>query len=230
MKKYKKLELPAKATDRPEQIVEHLGYAASYNSRTKLPNWVAYELTMHEVKGNSKRNNRFVQDPKSRQGQASNADYTRSGYDRGHMAPAADMTWDKQAMEESFYFTNICPQTPELNRGIWKSLEDKERDWAKKDSAILIVCGPILSKKIKSIELNKVAVPDQFYKVIMRPFGKKPKAIGFLFKNEGSNEKLQKFAVSVDSIQKLTGIDFFYQLPQPLQTEVERTYNLNDWF
>ena len=103
---------------------------------------------------------------------ATNADYTRSGYDKGHMAPAADMKWSPQAMEESFYFSNMCPQHPQLNRRGWKNLEEKIRDWAIADSAIIIICGPIVAKQPKTIGKNKVVVPQQFFKVVLSPFVK----------------------------------------------------------
>lgn len=230
LKQIRKMEIPGRLTDRPDQIVEHLGYTASFNTKWRISNWVAYELTKTETSGESKRNNRFTADPMIKGEQATNADYTRSGYDRGHMAPAADMSWSRKAMDESFYFTNICPQAPELNRGIWKSLEEKGRDWAVRDSAIMIVCGPIVRKNDKTIGINRVVVPSMFYKVILSPFGKKPKAIGFLFENKGSNADLKKLAVPVDSIEKLTGIDFFPKLPDPIESKVERSFNLNDWF
>ena len=112
------------------------------------------------------RTDKFLPDPDVRGAKAYSNDYTKSGYDRGHMAPAADMKWSKQAMAESFYMSNICPQNPNLNRGDWNDLEEKSRQWAKKYGAVYIACGPVYDHgKPKRIGNNKVAVPDAFYKV-----------------------------------------------------------------
>ena len=178
-----------------------------------------------------KRTNKFVIDPTVAKGtSATNDDYARSGYDRGHMAPAADMTWDKDAMKESFYFSNMTPQAPSLNRGIWKNLEDKSREWARRDSAICIITGPIVRKNSEKIGKRNVVVPSHFFKVIFSPYSKNPQAIGFIFKNEGSLKTLSEFAVSVDSIEKVTGIDFLHILPDTMEDRVERSYNLKYWF
>ena len=135
----KELAIPISMTPQQEQIIRHTGYTVSYNKELKLPNWVSYELTREETKGKEKRNNRFIADPLVKGIIATNADYARSGYDKGHMAPAADMKWSPQAMKESFYFSNMCPQHPQLNRRGWKNLEEKIRDWAIADSAIIII-------------------------------------------------------------------------------------------
>lgn len=114
------MEIPVSLAPKQEQIIRHTGYTVSYNKDLKLPNWVSYELTRQETKGKEKRSNRFIADPLAIGTIATNADYTRSGYDKGHMAPAADMKWSPKAMKESFYFSNMCPQHPQLNRRGWK--------------------------------------------------------------------------------------------------------------
>ena len=116
-------EIPKLKAKRSEQVIRHEGYTVSYNSDYKIANWVAYELTAEEAKSKkTERSNKFVPDPMVKGATATNEDYTRTGYDRGHMAPAGDMKWSAKAMRESFYFSNICPQKPALNRGIWKEL------------------------------------------------------------------------------------------------------------
>ena len=151
----KDLETPIPLVPRQEQIIRHSGYTVSYNKDLKIPNWVSYELTREETKGKEKRGNRFIADPLVTGPIATNADYTRSGYDKGHMAPAADMKWSPEAMKESFYFSNMCPQHPQLNRRGWKNLEEKTRDWAIADSAIIIICGPIMKNIPKQSERIK---------------------------------------------------------------------------
>lgn len=221
----KELAIPISMTPQQEQIIRHTGYTVSYNKELKLPNWVSYELTREETKGKEKRNNRFIADPLVKGIIATNADYARSGYDKGHMAPAADMKWSPQAMKESFYFSNMCPQHPQLNRRGWKNLEEKIRDWAIADSAIIIICGPIITKQPKTIGKNKVAVPQQYFKVILSPFVRPMRAIGFLFNNRQALEPLSTYAVTVDSIERLTNMDFFASLPDEIENKIEAEEN-----
>lgn len=225
----KELEIPISLTPRQEQIIHHTGYTVSYNKDLKLPNWVSYELTRKETKGKEKRNDRFIADPLVTGSIATNADYTRSGYDKGHMAPAADMKWSPQAMKESFYFSNMCPQHPQLNRRGWKNLEEKIRDWAIADSAIIIICGPIVAKQAKTIGKNKVVVPQQFFKVVLSPFVKPMRAIGFLFNNKQAVEPLSTYVVTIDSIERLTNMDFFASLPDEIENKIEAEANYFQW-
>lgn len=215
----KDLETPIPLVPRQEQIIRHSGYTVSYNKDLKIPNWVSYELTREETKGKEKRGNRFIADPLVTGPIATNADYTRSGYDKGHMAPAADMKWSPEAMKESFYFSNMCPQHPQLNRRGWKNLEEKIRNWAIADSAIIIICGPIIEKQPKTIGKNKVVVPQRFFKVVLSPFAKPIRAIGFLFNNEQAVEPLSSYVVTVDSIESLTNMDFFAPLPDEIENK-----------
>ena len=223
------LQTPLSLIPRQEQIIHHTGYIVSYNKDLKLPNWVSYELTREETKGKEKRSNRFITDPLVKGLIATNADYARSRYDKGHMAPAADMKWSPQAMEASFYFSNICPQHPQLNRRGWKKLEEKIRDWAIADSAIIIICGPIITKQPKTIGKNKVAVPQQFFKVVLSPFAKPMRAIGFLFNNRQAVEPLSTYAVTIDSIERLTNMDFFAPLPDEIENKIEAEANYFQW-
>ena len=225
----KELAIPISMTPQQEQIIRHTGYTVSYNKELKLPNWVSYELTREETKGKEKRNNRFIADPLVKGIIATNADYARSGYDKGHMAPAADMKWSPQAMKESFYFSNMCPQHPQLNRRGWKNLEEKIRDWAIADSAIIIICGPMITKQPKTIGKNKVAVPQQYFKVILSPFVRPMRAIGFLFNNRQALEPLSTYAVTVDSIERLTNMDFFASLPDEIENKIEAEENYFQW-
>ena len=214
----KDLETPIPLVPRQEQIIRHSGYTVSYNKDLKIPNWVSYELTREETKGKEKRGNRFIADPLVTGPIATNADYTRSGYDKGHMAPAADMKWSPEAMKESFYFSNMCPQHPQLNRRGWKNLEEKIRNWAIADSAIIIICGPIIEKQ-----------PKRFFKVVLSPFAKPIRAIGFLFNNEQAVEPLSSYVVTVDSIESLTNMDFFAPLPDEIENKIEANANYSLW-
>ena len=228
--KYEGLEIPARLFDREEQIIHHTGYSVSYNELLRLPNWVGYKLTREKTTGTVARAKHFQPDPLVQGISADNRDYSHSGYDRGHMAPAADMKWSTQAMKESFYFSNICPQLHNLNAGDWKELEEKVREWAQRDSIIIIVSGPIINgDNPKRIGVSQVAVPDAFYKVILAPYLSTPRAIGFIMKHQKGNHPLRSYAVSVDSIESLTGIDFFPELPDAMEKEVEAKIQPEEW-
>lgn len=229
IEKYDNLELPRGLTDRQQQVIQHTGYTVSYNKEWRIPNWVAYELTREETKGKEKRSDRFTSDPLAEGGMPTNSDYAHSGYDKGHMAPAADMKWNSKVMKESFYFSNVCPQHPELNRRKWKDLEEKTRDWVIADSAIIIICGPVVDKFPRTIGSNRVVVPRQFFKVILSLYGASPKAIGFLFDNARSVSPLKSYAITVDSVEKLTGMDFFAPLPDELEEQLEGSFQPNKW-
>ena len=126
------LAIPQFTKSTKSQVIEHVGYTVSYNEQRRNPNWVAYELTSEEVDGTEPRGSKFIPDPDVVGRQAVDADYKHSGWDRGHLAPAADMKWSEQAMDESFYLSNISPQNGNLNRGVWKSIEELTRDNAQK--------------------------------------------------------------------------------------------------
>ncbi|MCQ2606808.1 MAG: DNA/RNA non-specific endonuclease [Bacteroidales bacterium] len=215
---------------RSSQIIEHTGYTVSYNPQLHIPNWVAYELTAEEVKGTvSRKGNAFFPDPEAEGVVISTYDYSGSGYDRGHMAPAGDMKWSKEAMMESFYLSNICPQNPNLNGGDWRILEEKVRVWAGYYQSIYVVCGPLVSKKPQTIGTNKIAVPDAFFKVLLRFTDKGVETIGFIFKNEAGHKPLTEYMVTVDEVEKLTGIDFFSILPDAQEKATESTYCAKCW-
>jgi endonuclease G len=224
------IEIPAKISGRQEQIIEHIGYTVSYNSDWKIPNWVAYELTKEEVEGVVPRGNNFIPDPEVAYGMsATTDDYKKSGWDRGHMAPAADMKWSKQAMQESFYLSNICPQNKSLNSGIWKNLEEQVRGLAMGKGNIYVVCGPIVSKQPKTIGYNKVAVPDAFFKVLLQNDNGNWAAIAFMFANESGQKLLSTCAMSVEEIQIITGIDFFPALPDDIEEKIESQVDFTKW-
>lgn len=224
------LEIPAKIEGWKEQIIEHTGYTVSYNSDWKIPNWVAYELTDKEAEGNIPRHNKFEPDPMvSVFESADTQDYTNSGYDRGHMAPAGDMKWSREAMIESFYLSNVCPQNQNLNRGIWNDLEQQVRDLAKQKGKIYVVCGPIVSKEPKTIGYHKVAVPDAFFKVLLQNVNGEYAAIAFMFPNKSGHKLLSTYAMSVDDIEVVTGIDFFPSLPDGIEEAVESQVDFTKW-
>ena len=225
--------MPVLQNGAASQVVVYSGHTLSYNSTTRLPNWVAYELTAQEAQGENPRKDKFARDPQVRGPQADKEDYRNSGWDRGHMAPAGDMKWSTQAMDETYYFTNICPQNHELNAGDWKELEEQCRKWAVKYGSLHIVCGPVVGKNVHGkLGNNQVVIPDSFYKVILIPKGGEYHGVGFIFQNPPQRKSkisskppvqrpLQSYAVTIDEVEQLVGIDFFPSLPQALQETVE---------
>ena len=212
-----------------EQIIQHKGYTVSYNEEWLLPNWVAYELTAEECQGTVSRTGGFAPDPDVSGRIATTYDYSGTGWDRGHMAPAADMKWDSDTMVESFYLSNVCPQDKKLNGGLWLATEKMARRWAERDGKVYIVCGPIVESGNKTIGENKVVVPSFFYKVVLRNHSGDWYAIGFLFPNAQCEGFLYDYSFPVDIIEDRTSWDFFSELPDGIEVEVEKDYMIKDW-
>lgn len=212
-----------------EELVKYSGMSISFNRDLHIPNWVAWELTRGETAGTEPRANNFVRDYNVA-GCADPSDYRHSGYDRGHMVPAGDMKWSEQAMTESFMMTNICPQAKALNTGAWKKLEEKCRFWAERDSALVIVCGPVLNDGFdKYLGESQVAVPKRYFKVILAPYANPPRGIGFIMPNARVEGGMQRAAVSIDEVERITGHDFFSALPDEIENEVESECRFNYW-
>lgn len=213
----------------PEQIVEYEGFRVSFNKDNKTPNWVAWELLGTETEGEIPRYDNFWQD-ENVEGCPQTSDYKKSGYDRGHLCPAADQKWSQQAMIDCFSLANIAPQDHALNAGAWQTLESKERAWAKRDSAIVIIAGPIYeSSDQERIGNAKVRVPGAFFKVIIAPYLEEPRGIGFIYPNMSSPGDMKDYAMSIDEVEEITGYDFFYNLPDDMEEAIESKYSFKDW-
>lgn len=225
--KIKDLELPEITSH--NVVIRHVGYSLSYNEQHEQANWVAYELTDQETRKIVKRTNKFIVDHTIRTGSATNEDYKGSGYDRGHLAPAADMGWSEQAMKESFFFSNMSPQVPEFNRGIWKRLEEQVRQWAVDNQTVYVVTGPVLANDLPAIGPDHVSVPRCYYKVILDYTKPDLKGIGFLVPNTSSTLPLRAYAVSIDSVERVTGIDFFPALPDEQERMIEKNVCTDCW-
>ena len=223
------LELPAqKPTD---NIVRYQGFVSSYNTETLIPDWVAYELTAEETRGDATRADKnFSMDMNFRGRQAMREDYNGSGWTRGHMAPAADFFWDDSAMSETFYFMNICPQREELNNKDWQYLEKQVRSWANKYGKVWVVSGPIIGDNIYgTIGRDHVVVPDAFFKVVMVHDGKRYQSIAFVMGNDAERYWLYDCALTVDELEARTGIDFYPALPDDIEEDTESRYSLSTW-
>ena len=218
---------PQKAEDKEYPIISYSAYEVMYNPEYKIPRWIKYELLASETDGVwSRKGLKFTPDPSVSFPQAEDSDYRGSGWSRGHMAPAADFKWSSQAMIETFFFTNCCPQNQAMNSGQWHTLEKKVRDWANRYGALIVYTGPIvLDNAYGTIGYNKVVVPDAFFKAILTG----EQAIAFVMYNHNNNENMQKCAMTVDDLEVLTGIDFFTELDDDFENRVEATCNLNFW-
>lgn len=222
------LEIPY--YDSTKQVVYHSGFTLEYNENHEQANWVAYRLNKQKLIKIAQRTDKFIVDPAIQSGSASNLDYLKSGYDRGHLAPAADMAWSIQAMHESFYFSNMSPQAPSFNRGIWKNLEEQVRKWASEKGELFVVTGPVLEENLPYIGMNRVSIPKYYYKVILQIDTNSIEAIGFVLPNENSSLHFSEFSVSVDSVEHLTGIDFFHKLPDEIENKIEQQICFPCWF
>lgn len=218
--------LPSSAN---RQIVRREHYALSYAEEHEQAEWVAYELTEVEVQGLAERQDDFREDPEVRTGSASLKDYYRSGYDRGHLAPAADMKVTEDAMSESFYMSNMTPQEPSFNRGIWRKLEEEVRELAVENGRLFVVTGPVFGSNIKKIGENGVSIPQAYYKVLLDYTEPEVKAIAFLLANEGSKKDVYDFVVTIDSVEQVTSIDFFPALPDLEEAQLESMSNPSLW-
>lgn len=201
----------------------------SFNPELHIPNWVSWELLGTETSGEEERADKFTTDTNV-DGCATTNDYRGSGYDRGHIAPAADMRWNQTAMQQSFMMTNIAPQLHSLNGGAWKKLEEKCRIWAQVDSAIIIIAGPVTTDPIDEyIGETQVAVPQRFFKVIASPWANPPRGIGFIMPNGKVKGGMQAAAVTIDDVEAATGHDFFSQLPDSIEQMIESECRFNYW-
>ena len=214
-----------------EQVVKHLGYALCYDENYEQAKWVAYRLTAAMCNNNvEERTDDFREDKAIKTGSAIPGDYKKSGYDRGHLCPAGDMAWSEIAMSESFFMSNMSPQAPKFNRGIWKTLESEVRAWAKKEEELYIVTAGVLEKGLPTIgDKNKVAIPKYYYKIVLDVYGKEKKAIAFIMPNEGSKQSIFDFAVSIDSVERLTQINFFPALPDAIENNLESQISVELW-
>lgn len=223
---------PVASKDVPQQILENAAYVSSFNSVTLLPNWVAWRLTADHVNGTAKRKDAaFTPDDRvDETHRVTTYDYMRSGYDRGHMCPAGDNKWSKDAMEQCFLMTNMCPQDHGLNVGDWNEMENQCRRWAEKHGEIYIVCGPILFKgKHKRIgKAHKVVVPEAFFKVVLCLKGE-PKGIGFIYRNEDGDRPKGDYVNTIDQVERITGFDFFPTLPDGVEKKVEANADIEEW-
>lgn len=248
-------EIPRSIRSIPEQILVRLAYTTSYNKDTKCPNWVAWCLKREHTDGNYHRNGvPYLDEEGKAYGIGAVTDSTSRGdyfvdlevssprqefFDwadksipnnsHGHICPAGDNKWSKVAINQSFLLTNMCPQDYDMNSGIWEGLERRCRGWANRFGCVYIASGPIFYNGItKTMGPNKVGVPDAFFKVVLC-MEKGPKALGFVIPNKSQTQDLDSYILSVDEVEEITGFDFFYNLPDDIESDIESKSNINYW-
>lgn len=221
--------IPAPLHNCSEIILKRKAYTISYNNENKIPNWVAWHLIAEHADGEYKRTGGYQEDTEVPKPRATKEDYDSTKWSHGHMCPAADNKWDKKAMKESNLLTNICPQDRSLNSGLWNAIERNCRKWAIEYGDLFIVCGPVLlNREHETIGVNKIVVPEAFFKVILC-LNPVPKAIGYIVRNNEGTKKRDQYVNTVDEVERITGIDFFPALPDEMENVVEAHADLNDW-
>tara|TARA_R110000744_G_scaffold118289_7_gene220962 strand:+ start:1602 stop:2414 length:813 start_codon:yes stop_codon:yes gene_type:complete len=218
--------LPSSTTG---EIVNHEYFTLSYNEPYEQAEWVAYTLDKSHLTYDDRKRPYFIEDPYVSSKSADWRNYKGSGYDRGHLVPAGDRRFSLQAYNETFYTSNISPQDREFNAGIWNDLEQQTRRWAKKYGTLYIFTGGVLESGLEEIGHEDVNVPDAFYKIIARKKGDKIYTLSFLMPNKPQFTSLRNFVVSVDEIEKETGIDFFAKLSEKQQSAFEGSKNTTGW-
>lgn len=225
-------ELAIVVTDTLEdgRMIHYPGFDVMFSYAHHQPYYVSWVLTPEHVRNvKVKRTDKFRPDPEV-EGSAQLSDYKNSGYDRGHMAPSADFRYDYDAQEATFFLTNMSPQHKSLNEGAWKNLEEQCRNWALRDSTLIIVTGPILTDYLtETIGSTPVTVPDRYFKVVLAPYANPPRAIGFIMPNSKVAGGVQSSVVTVDQVEEITGFDFFSSLPDELENEIEAQAKYSDW-
>lgn len=210
------------------RIKDYEGFTVAFNPYNRTPDWVGWELTASKARGKESRSDNFWQDYDLPDCPAP-ADYRNSGFDKGHLCPAADQKWSAAAMSDCFVMANMAPQDHALNAGAWKTLEEKERLWALRDSAIIIVAGPIYNSSDRTTIGQGVRVPSAFFKVLLAPYLPNPRAIGFIYPNMRAPGNMADYAMSVDDVEKITGLDFFPSLPDSIENIIEDRYSFTEW-
>ena len=228
-KKIKEIALPTPIQG--EEIVNHSAYTLSYNDEHEQPNWVIHMVTKDILYGAVSRTNDFRPDPNLKCGSMDSVDYWNSGFDRGHLAPSADFRWSLNALSESYYYSNMSPQVADLNRGAWSKLENQGREWSLDCNELFVVTGPVLKPNLPKVQQGsfRLSIPEYYYKIFVDLYGPENKAIAFIMPNKKIDDPIMNYVVSIDEIEKKTGIDFFPTLNDSLEERLEKKSIVEEW-
>lgn len=218
-----------------DTVVVHPGHALVWNDRYKVPKWTAHMILPDIMEGNLARIDTFLPDPLVKTNTALTTAYWYSGYDRGHMVPSADMRWSMDALKATYYYTNVAPQKPEMNRGTWADLEDWMRRYVHYSGhRVFVITAPILGNDMPLLNKPKaeadVSAPPLFFKAMVDLDAPVGKGIAFLMKNDLNDQGVLSYAVSIDSVEALSGLDLFPALDDTLEQHIEARYNTQDWY
>jgi DNA/RNA endonuclease G (NUC1) len=211
-----------------DDIVSHNYYTLSYSEDHEQAEWVYYVLKSNQLNSTVERKDNFRPDFKVKTSSAQLYDYKGSGYDRGHLAPATDMKYNNISISESFFMSNMSPQSPSFNRGIWKKIEKQFRDWSYKYGELVIVTGPVLKGENYGSIGNKVTIPKWYYKVAIDP-SNYDRNIAILIENKGSSASIKSFVVTIDYLEEFSGLDFFHNLSDKIEESFESSTHINLW-
>lgn len=205
-----------------EKIVRHQYFQLAYNEKHEQAAWIAYKLKKSMLRKKVSRSKSFKADPNVKSKSALPTDYDESYMHKGHLVPAADMSFSAKAMKDTFFMSNISPQAPAFNLGIWKKLENKVRSWVREKGELIVFTGPVLEQGLPVIGKNDVSIPDYFYKIVYHKTKQgQHKAVAFLMGNRRSNRSLKSFVTTIDRIEGLTGVDFLSFLPKAVEKRIE---------
>jgi len=210
-------------------IVYHDHYSLSYSEDHEQAEWVAYELKKSDLSKNEFKRPYFYRDEKVSTQSADWRNYKKSGYDRGHLCPAGDRRFSKFAYDQTFLTSNVSPQNRGFNAGIWNRLEQKVRRWANELDGVYVVTGGVLEQGLKTIGSENVSVPNMFYKVVVDLSNDEPQAVAFLIPNKDTSDSYFNYVVSIDTIEERTGIDFFPNMDESAEKNMERSTSLKHW-
>ncbi len=202
-------------------IIDKKHYSFSYNEAAEQAEWVAYWLSKEQIVNNDYERPYFQQDPMVSSGSAHWRNYKNSGYDRGHLCPAADMEFNYSAFKDTFFTSNISPQLNEFNSGVWNYLEQRTRNWAKQNNGVFVITGGVLKDPLTTIGDESVVVPSAFYKIILSTYHDEFRVVAFLIPHNKNSKHYAEYATNVRTIEAATGIDFFTTLSKSEQDQLE---------
>lgn len=210
-------------------IIEHDYFILSYHEKFEQAEWVAYTLKREHLTYDDRERPYYIEDPKVRTKSADWRNYRGSGFDRGHLCPAGDRRFSEYAYNQTFYTSNISPQRKDFNAGVWNRLEMQVRKWCKRYGTLEVTVAGVLEDGLEKIGDEDVAVPDRYYKIIARGIEEDPEVIAFLIPHNESRKPLREFVVSVDEVEKATGIDFLHELPDDIEDKLESQVKTKAW-
>lgn len=212
------------------RVLVNEGYVVGYSDALGNPLWAAYRIADGDLKESPPRPDDFRVDPRTA-ARIESSVYNRSGYDRGHLAPnyAIATRYGARAQEETFLLSNITPQKHGLNAGLWKSLEQKiATSYPARFGEVWVIAGPVFGARPARLQ-QRVAVPESFYMIIVDESDGRIRTQAFLFPQEPGEGGLDRYLVTIDEVERLTGLDFLAALPDDAESAIESKKAARVW-